>query len=30
MTVKERDDELARISKMTDDDILAESLNPAE
>ena len=30
MTVKERDAELARISKMTDDDILAESLNPAE
>jgi hypothetical protein len=30
MTMKERDEELARISKMTDDDILAESLNPAE
>ena len=30
MNKKERDDELARISKMTDDDILAESLNPAE
>jgi len=30
MTVKERDEELDRISKMTDDDILAESLNPAE
>jgi len=30
MNKKERDDELDRISKMTDDDILAESLNPAE
>ena len=30
MNKKERDAELARISKMTDDDILAESLNPAE
>lgn len=28
MNKKERDDELDRISKMTDDDILAESLNP--
>jgi len=30
MTAKERDIELAKISKMTDEDFLAENLNPAE